>query len=192
MGVLLYYTWIRNRRLMFFFSVWLGLISRGACLSQIAQPMALPEEPLKAAVLSDRKVPLLSKKLTLADFDAMAPKPEIAAQLTHVDAFIQQYPLDGHAATQRTEVWFGRTSTAFYVAFACFDDHVKLLRNHMARRENILNDDTVSLLVDPFQDRRLGVLFTVNPAGVQADASWTENSQPDYSYDSEGRHRKGS
>jgi len=34
-------------------------------------------------------------------------------------------------------------------------------------------------------------MFAVNPAGVQADATWTENNQPDYSYDqvwdSEGR-----
>jgi len=39
------------------------------------------------------------------------------------------------------------------------------------------------VLFDPFQDRRKGVLFTVNPAGVQADAAWTENQGQDYSYD---------
>ena len=27
------------------------------------------------------------------------------------------------------------------------------------------------------------MLFTVNPAGVQADAAWSENNIPDYSYD---------
>ena len=45
------------------------------------------------------------------------------------------------------------------------------------------------MLLDPFEDRRRGVLFTVNPAGVQADAAWTDTpsvdytSDPDYSYD---------
>jgi hypothetical protein len=47
----------------------------------------------------------------------------------------------------------------------------------------VLTDDNVTVLLDPFQDRRKGVLFKVNPAGVQADAAWDENSGSDYSYD---------
>ncbi|MBE7159081.1 MAG: hypothetical protein INR62_11740, partial [Rhodospirillales bacterium] len=58
-------------------------------------------------------------------------------------------------------------------------------------RENITSDDTVSVLLDPFQDRRRGVMLQLNAAGVQADAAWTENTDEDYSYDqvwdSEGR-----
>ena len=65
------------------------------------------------------------------------------------------------------------------------------MRVHLARRENILSDDYVSVLLDPFEDHRRGVLFVLNAAGVQADAAWTEGSGTDYSYDqvwdSEGR-----
>ena len=57
------------------------------------------------------------------------------------------------------------------------------IRGHLARRENILKDDNVSVLLDPFQDHRIGVLFIVNPAGVQADAAWSEANGQDYSYD---------
>ena len=67
--------------------------------------------------------------------------------------------------------------------FLCFDDHPELIRSHLARRENILNDDYVTVMLDPFQDRQRGVEFQVNPSGVQADAAWTETSGADYSYD---------
>ncbi len=73
-------------------------------------------------------------------------------------------------------MWLGYTKSAIYFVFICHDRHPELIRGHLARRENILNDDNVSVLLDPFQDHRKGVLFKVNPAGVQADASWDENN----------------
>ena len=52
----------------------------------------------------------------------------------------------------------------------------------------------MSVVLDPFQDRQRGVEFQVNPAGVQADAAWTEANGADYSYDqvwdSDGRITK--
>ena len=77
----------------------------------------------------------------------------------------------------------GYTKSVFYLVFICHDRHPEQIRGHLARRENVLNDDNVSVLFDPFQDRRKGVLFTVNPAGVQADAAWADNLSTDYSYD---------
>jgi hypothetical protein len=97
--------------------------------------------------------------------------------------FIQNQPTDGAPATEKTEVWLGRTSSALYVVFVCFDDHPELIRTHLARRENITKDDYVSIVFDPFQDRQRGVEFQVNPTGVQADAAWTEANGADYSYD---------
>ena len=132
---------------------------------------------------SDVTVPVIDKALTLSDFEGMAPRPELRDRLAHVGGFIQNQPTDGKPATERTEVWLARTRTTLYVVFVCFDDRPGLIRSHLARRENILNDDYVSVDLDPFQDRLRGVLFQVNPAGVQADASWTEANGSDYSYD---------
>lgn len=111
----------------------------------------------------------------------MQPSPLIANSLTHIEGFTQTAPHDGGAGTESTEVWTGRTATAVFFVFACHDKRPGLIRTHLARRENILKDDSVSVLLDPFQDQRRGILFTVNPNGVQADAAWTENSDPDYS-----------
>jgi hypothetical protein len=128
-------------------------------------------------------VPLLSDGLHLSDFSGMQPRAGLAGRLMHVDGFIQNVPIDGAAATEATEVWMGHTRSALYIVFACHDNHPEQIRGHLARRENILKDDRVVVLLDPFKDRRTGVLFSVNPAGVQADASWTESNGSDFSYD---------
>ncbi len=144
-------------------------------VSQVRPPALQPH--------SDVKVPLLDRPLTLADFANMEARPELKDKLGHVDRFIQNAPVDGAPGTEATEAYLGRTSSALYIVFLCFDKHPKLLRSHLARRENILTDDYVTVNLDSFQNRQRSVEFKVNPYGVQADASYTEANGPDYSYD---------
>lgn len=155
------------------------------------KPTAAPAEPPHQQAPTDVKVPLLSGPVHLSDFNGMEPHGPVAEGLAEVTGFVEQTPRDGEPATEKTVVWMGRTSSHLYFVFACYDHDPSAIRGHLARRENILTDDYVAVLLDSFKDRRKGVLFEVNPAGVQADAAWTENNAPDYSYDqvwdSEGR-----
>jgi hypothetical protein len=148
-------------------------------------PSAQPAKPQPAAPQPAVKytVPLLSEGLKLSDFAGMEPRAELKGKLLHISGFIQNSPHDGQPATEETEVWLGYTKSTFYLVFICYDHHADQIRGHLARRENVFNDENVSVLFDPFQDHRKGVLFTVNPMGVQADATWTENQGQDYSYD---------
>ena len=147
------------------------------------KPNALTETQSRSQPLPDAKVPLIDHPLTLADFPDMQPRPELKDNLGHLTRFIQNNPVDGAPATEPTEVYLGRTNTALYIVFLCFDSHPELIRTHLARRENILKDDYVTVNLDPFQDRQRGIEFQVNPNGVQADAAWTEANGHDYSYD---------
>ena len=144
------------------------------------RPTVVPQTQPEAQQVTDAKVPMIDRALTLADFAGMEPRPELKDKLTQLTSFIQNQPTDGAPATEDTEVWLARTNSALYVVFICFDRHPELIRSHLARRENITKDDYVTLMLDPFQDRLRGVEFQVNPAGVQADASWTESNGPDY------------
>lgn len=163
----------------------------GACGAQESKPTLVSTQPPPVQAVTDAKVPLLDQPLKLADFAQMRPSAELRERLTEVTGFIQNAPWDGQAPTEKTEVWLGHTKANLYVVFLCYDRRPAEIRGHLARRENIQADDTVSVLLDPFQDRRRGVLFTVNSMGVQADAAWTDGNGPDYSYDqvwdSEGR-----
>jgi hypothetical protein len=151
--------------------------------AQDNKPTAVPGTPPVPEAPADKKVPSLSAPLRLADFAGMQPRPELKGQLTEIDGFIQNSPVDGKPATEKTVAWFGYTASTLYVVFACYDHTPRLVRQHLTRRENIQSDDTVSVLLDPFLDRRRGVLFSLNAANVQADAAWSENSGTDYSYD---------
>ncbi|HEY1578486.1 MAG TPA: carbohydrate binding family 9 domain-containing protein [Terracidiphilus sp.] len=164
------------------------------CYVSPAQKSGVPAntpQPPRAQPPSDFKVPLLTQPVRLSDFTNMEPPPELKGKLAEVTGFIQNMPNDGEPASQRTHVWIGHTKSTLYFVFACFDDHPGDIRGHLTRREAFTNqsDDSVSVLLDPFQDRRKGVLFSVNPAGVQADAGWTDTpsvawaGDADYSYD---------
>jgi hypothetical protein len=172
----------------------LGMCGGWAARAQDNKPTVVSEAPPKPQAAVDAKVPLLSKGLRLADFVDMRPPADLVNQLAEVTGFVQNSPNDGKPATQKTEAWLGHTATTLYVVFVCYDTDPRLIRGHLARRENILADDTVSVLLDPFQDHRKGTLFQLNPAGVQADAAWTDGNGTDYSYDqvwdSEGRVTK--
>ncbi len=163
------------------------------CLAAIAVPIAAAsrnkQEGMRAEAAqlakpaNNLKVPLIDKGLHLSDFAGMAPRLDLKDKLLRISGFIQNVPHDGQPATEETEVWMGYTKSDIYFVFICRDRHHELIRGHLARRENILKDDYVAVFLDPFQDRRKGVLFAVNSVGVQADASWDENNGPDYSYD---------
>jgi len=144
-----------------------------------SQPMAKPA----SAPPSIATVPLIDQPLKLDDFSGMAPRPELGEKLAHITKFVQNSPTDGKPATEATEVWMAYTKTTLYFVFLCHDSHPDQLRTHLARRENVQTDDSVDVLLDPFQDHRTGVMFQVNANGVQADASWSEAGGPDYSYD---------
>ncbi len=161
----------------------LAVAGATAGLCQGNDRLALPPTPARGQPPSDIKVPLIDHGLSLADFAGMQPRPELREKLAAITGFIQNKPNDGEPATEKTEVWMAHTQIALYIVFVCHDHRPAGIRGHLARRENVLSDDNVSLLLDPFQDRRKGILFTVNSAGVQADASWSELNGADYSYD---------
>ncbi len=153
------------------------------CQAQGGKPTVVSEAVPHEQRPADLKVPLLTGPLRLADFQGMQPGAAIKDHVLEISGFTETQPNDGEPATQKTLVYLGYTPTTLYVAFLCFDKQPSLVRSHMARRENVTTDDSVSVLLDPFQDHRRGILFQLNPLGVQADAAYTEGSGNDYSYD---------
>ena len=145
-----------------------------------AVPVTPPHNPTQAAQVH---VPLIDAPLRLADFASMHPPDALRGKLGHVDHFIQKTPHDGQDPSEKTDVYLAHTRSTLFVVFICWDRHPELIRSHLARRENMLNDDFVDIWLDPFQDRRIGNEFFVNPAGVQADAAASEANGEDFSYD---------
>ena len=152
----------------------------------LAAPLlARDEQPVAAhpeRQFANLHIPKLEHGPTLADFLDMQPSPAFAGKMLKVNGFVQRDPKDGSPISQKTEVYIGYTDRNLYVVCVCFDSEPNKIRSRMARREQINEDDQFGFVLDTFHDKKNGVFFYVNPAGVQQDGIWTER-EPDYSFD---------
>ena len=145
------------------------LIALGSTPFVPAQQSTSSSELVPPAIV----IPRLSRPPSLNDFLTMAPAGEVAHQMTKVAGFVQRDPHDGAPVSQRTEAYLGYDSKNLYVVFLCFDEPGKV-RAHEARREEVVDDDTVEVMLDTFHDHRRAYAFQINPVGVQWDAIWSE------------------
>src|SRR5437870_6814615 len=96
--------------------------------------------------------------------------------MLRVTGFIAREPSDGAKPTQDTNVYLANDHKNLYAAFVCWDSEPEKIRARMDRREDILSDDSVEVMIDTFHDARRGYAFAVNPFGIQWDALWTEGT----------------
>ena len=147
----------------------------GACLSVAAwaEPPAV-------------RIPRVQAPLRLQDFLSGTSPSGIAS----VSDFKQREPGDGDPASRATTVYLAYDDKNFYAVFVCKEDP-SVVRANLTRREAIMGDDVVGLILDSFRDRRHAYLFLANPLGIQMDGISTEGQEDDYSFDtlwhSEGR-----
>ena len=93
--------------------------------------------------------------------------------------FIQQDPIEGAAATDRTEVWVFFDEANLYVAARLWETQPgRRVANEMRRDSfNLYNNDHFAVGIDTFFDRRNGYGFFVNALGGLGD-SQVINEQP--------------
>ncbi len=124
-------------------------------------------------------IPRVSRPPTLEDFLGGRPREAEA----HVTDFRQREPGDGVPASQETSAYLSYDDENLYVVFVCKDDDPAKVRARLARREGIVGDDVVSVVLDTFRDRRRAYIFSVNPLGIQLDGISTEGQPDDFSFD---------
>ncbi|MDH3223151.1 MAG: carbohydrate binding family 9 domain-containing protein [Gemmatimonadota bacterium] len=111
--------------------------------------------------------------------------------------FTQYDPVEGSAASERTEVRMLVGRDALYFALRA-DDSSNGVRATLTERDGFgRSDDYIRIVLDTFNDQRRAYVFMVNPLGVQADGLWVEGSgrgygdpidwAPDFLWQSVGR-----
>ena len=98
--------------------------------------------------------------------------------------FVQIEPAYGEPSPFRTAVRIGQTATALYVAFEAFDPEIERLSAAITQRDtitnrdnNVIQDDTVAVLLDPFGDGRTAYIFRTNPLSTQEDGRIADNGR---------------
>jgi hypothetical protein len=132
-------------------------------------------------------IPKVSRAPAIDDFANGKPREaEIA-----VSEFVQREPNDGKRVSQPTTAYLSYDDQNLYIVFVCGQASSRV-RGHLSKRDDIDNDDQVSVYLDTFRDQQHAYVFSANPFGVQEDGMLTEGQKsPDYSFDtlwySEGR-----
>ena len=89
-----------------------------------------------------------------------------------VNGFIQQEPHEGEKTTEATDFWVFYDDNNLYLAGRMWDSHPERLQANELRRDNrgIGQNDSFSVSLDTFYDRRSGYYFQTNSLGGIRDA----------------------
>jgi len=99
----------------------------------------------------------------------------------------QQAPRPGEPTPFRTVVRVLADSRNLYFGVTCSDpDPTRIAVHTMQRDGSMKGDDTVSIVLDTFHDRRTGYLFEVNAAGARLDGLISDPNVSDVPLDWDG------
>jgi hypothetical protein len=103
--------------------------------------------------------------------------------------FITITPSYGYELPMDTLVWVAYDTHNLYFAFRCHDPEPGKIKTTITKRDNISDEDWVSVSIDAMGNGQTGYVLFVNPSGIQADALTTsvhvdEDFSPDFVWNS--------
>ncbi|HVE77522.1 MAG TPA: DUF5916 domain-containing protein [Gemmatimonadaceae bacterium] len=141
--------------------------------AQSVDPGVAPATPGAGVAIRATRAPVLDGR---ADDPVWGDAPVL-------DGFRQFQPAEDGEPSFRTEARVAYDERNLYVLVRAYDPHPDSIVSLLSRRDVRTNSDWIKVLVDAYHDRRSGVQFAVNPAGVKRDASIFNDVEEDLSWD---------
>jgi Domain of unknown function (DUF5916)/Carbohydrate family 9 binding domain-like len=139
--------------------------------SATSVPALPPEKAQPVRLVHFEKPPVIDGRLDDTDWSRAAVLKD----------FYQTQPGDNIQPSQPTELLLGYDAKSLYVAFRAHDEAGKV-RATVAKRDAVLEDDNVRIVLDTFNDQRRAYVLIFNPLGVQQDGIIAETNE-DFSVD---------
>ena len=93
-----------------------------------------------------------------------------------IDDFMQEDPYAGAIPTEQTNCYIMYNDEYLYVGVRAFDrDPSKILRYGLERDYDINKDDGIAFIVDTYNDKSSGLVFTSNTLGARWDEEFTSD-----------------
>ncbi len=102
---------------------------------------------------------------------------------TVIGDFREVRPNEGGAPLQRTEARVLYDPHYLYIFVRAYDTHPDSIVGRLSRRDEMTASDFVIVMIDSYLDHRSGYEFIVNPAGVKADQSLSQDGNEDPAWD---------
>ncbi|NOZ56186.1 MAG: carbohydrate binding family 9 domain-containing protein [Calditrichaeota bacterium] len=100
------------------------------------------------------------------------------------DSFLQQKPLEGQPATERTTVRVAYDDRLLYVLIRAYDSEPEKIVGRLVRRDVETPSDWVGISFDSYHDHNTAYAFGVNAAGSRMDMHiWNNGEQMDTNWD---------
>jgi hypothetical protein len=87
-----------------------------------------------------------------------------------VSGFFQFDPVNGVKASEETFVWIVYDQMNIYFAFLMKDSQADKIWAELTPRNTYENNDSITVILDTYNDKRTSIEFTVNPKGVQKNS----------------------
>ncbi len=87
-----------------------------------------------------------------------------------VSGFFQYDPFNGEKASEETLVWAGYDQKKIYFAFLMKDTIPEKIWAELTPRNDYENNDSITVILDTYNDKRTSIEFAVNPRGVQKNS----------------------
>jgi hypothetical protein len=116
------------------------------------------------APLSEEKAPIIDGVLDDAGWNLVEWQTD----------FIENEPDENTAPTFQTKFKIVYDAKYLYVAIKAFDSEPILIEKRLSRRDGFAGD-RVNVLIDSYNDKRTGFMFTITAAGVRGDEIVTDN-----------------
>jgi hypothetical protein len=87
-----------------------------------------------------------------------------------VSGFFQYDPVNGTKASEETYVWAAYDQKYVYFAFLMKDAQPDKIWAELTPRNEFENNDSITLILDTYNDKRTSITFQLNPRGVQKNS----------------------
>ena len=104
---------------------------------------------------------------------------EVWLQAAVIDEFVQQEPVEGQPATERTVVRLLYDAQALYLGVEAHDSEPDGVIATEMRRDSprLLDEDNFQVILDTFHDRRSGYMFVTSPLGAKLEQQVAEEGE---------------
>jgi hypothetical protein len=100
-----------------------------------------------------------------------------------IEQFLEAKPTEGAEPELRTEARVAYDEHNLYLFVRAFDPHPDSIISLLSRRDEETASDHITVMLDPYHDRRTGYEFAVNPAGVKTDYAIYKDGDEDVAWD---------
>jgi hypothetical protein len=138
---------------------------------------------LASAVAQEQKRTVITRTDSPPTLDGVLDDPAWS-QATVLDDFHQFRPMDHVEPSERTLVYLLYDDDYLYVAARMWDSEPDQIRaRQMVQGESTRWDDSFTIYLDPFNNKRTGYRFQVNPNSVRGEATFETPTRLNYNWE---------